>query len=92
MADIITSHIPPYANDGASPPSPLTQRWVDNGDSHALTVSLVTDSGTPAGPEVITSYKPPYARDTNSDPSEPLKQRWVDMGDYHALFVILETF
>ena len=91
MADIITSHIPPYANDGASPPSPLTQRWVDNGDSHALMVSLVTDSGTPTGPEIISSYKPPYLSDGGSPP-EPVKQRWVDQGDSHALFVILETF
>lgn len=89
MADIITSYLPPYANDGAATPAPIELCWVDNGDSYAPKVSLVYDSGTPAGPEVITHYRPPYPTDEQTPP-EPLKMRWVDMGDYYAPFVILE--
>lgn len=88
MADIITSYLPPYANDGAATPAPIKQLWVDKGDYYALMVSMVSSPVVLAGDEVISNQHPPYLSDGGSPP-EPVNQLWKDMGDFHALQLVI---
>ena len=84
MADIITHYEPPYINDGGSPPAPMKQKWVDNGDSYARSVQAITAPAVTATGNVIYSiHEPPYLSDGEATPG-PMNQYWIDQGDYYT--------